>query len=142
MESREPSASLGPRLAERAAEVQRLEDQLRALARDLMLTEQHQRRGLALVLHDHVQQPLVAARMQLGQIRRSDKKAVESALTAVESMISEALNASRSLAVELNPTILHEAGAGRCSELAGQTDGEEAFVQGPGPGRPRRLPGG
>ncbi len=102
--------TLEQRVAERTAEALQLADQLRALAVELSQTEQRERKRLATILHDHIQQLLVAAQMHLSLVKRADKTTIESAVQGVESIIKEAIEASRSLTVELSPPILHQAG--------------------------------
>jgi two-component system sensor histidine kinase UhpB len=103
--------TLERRVAERTAEVQEQSEQLRALASDLSQAEQQERRRIAKILHDHIQQLLVAARMHLDALKR--KVALEQALPLAQTIgniLGEAIEASRSLAVELSPPILHDAG--------------------------------
>ena len=108
----ELNASLETRVSERTAEVERLADQLRGLATELARTEQRERRRLAAVLHDHVQQLLVAAQIQLDLLERAEPAAGHTSVAGISSIVSEAIAASRSLAVELSPPILHQAGLG------------------------------
>lgn len=97
-------------LAERSAEVQHLADQLRALASDLSQTEQRERRRLATILHDNIQQLLVGAQMQLSLIKRQDPEVIQSTVQRAASILGEALDASRTLTVELCPPVLHQSG--------------------------------
>jgi PAS domain S-box-containing protein len=107
----ELNASLEQRVEERTAEVQRLADQLRALAVDLSQAEQRERKRLSKILHDHIQQLLVAARMQLEWLKRdSDVQRMHATAQGVDSILREALDASRSLTIELSPPVLHEMG--------------------------------
>ncbi len=103
--------NLEQRAAERTAEVQRQADQLRTLASQLSQAEQRERKRLAKVLHDHVQQLIVGARMHVGRLKQ-DKPGEQRRPIAehIEAMLSEALEASRSLAVELSPPVLDDAG--------------------------------
>jgi signal transduction histidine kinase len=112
-EVRALNATLEARVAERTAEVARLADHLRALASELADVEQQERRRLALILHDHVQQILVGARMQVEALRRrlGDPSAPELCLD-LDASLREAIDASRSLAVELSPPVLRDAGIG------------------------------
>lgn len=50
--------------------LERRADQLRAMASELTLVEQRERRRLAQILHDHLQQLLVAAKIKIGMLRR------------------------------------------------------------------------
>ncbi len=98
--------TLEHRVTERTAEVQSQAEQLRALAADLSRAEQQERKRLAQVLHDHIQQLLVAARMHVESLKLDgvDGRAVPLGL------LSEAIEACRSLAVELSPPVLHRMG--------------------------------
>ncbi|WP_295884897.1 PAS domain S-box protein [uncultured Thiohalocapsa sp.] len=85
--------------------------QLRALASELSQAEQRERKRIAKILHDHVQQLIVAAHMQVGTLRRDIRPERRSAIAqSVEGILNEALETSRSLAVELSPPILEDAG--------------------------------
>ncbi len=117
-------------LAERTAEVQRLADQLRALAVELSQAEQRERKRLSKVLHDHIQQLLVAARMQLEWMKSDGSPLrLQGTAQAVDSILREALEASRSLTVELSPPVLHQAGLiGGLNWLAAQMREKNQFT--------------
>ena len=105
--------SLEHRIQERTLELQHRSDQLRALALDLTETESRERKRLAQVLHDHFQQLVSAAKLKVGIIRRrlTDPALLET-VKQVENLLEETINASRSLATELSPPVLHDAGLG------------------------------
>jgi signal transduction histidine kinase/ActR/RegA family two-component response regulator len=105
---RELNKSLDQRVNVRTAEVQRQARRLHVLAAELALTEQRERKRLAAVLHDHIQQILVAARMHLSLVKRAGSMTLGPAVQGVESLIREAIDATRSLAVDLSPPILHQ----------------------------------
>jgi len=108
---RELNQTLEERVAERTAEVQELADQLRALASQLSRTEQRERRRLARILHDDIQQYMVSAQIQLGRIKQMGKtKQLQEIVQTMASILQEALNASRTLAVDLSPPVLYEMG--------------------------------
>lgn len=100
---------LEARVAERTRELQHRAEQLARLTSELNLAEQRERRRLAHVLHDHLQQVLVGAKIHLELYSRQPAADAEAAL-GVRSLIDEAIAVSRSLTVELAPPILHEAG--------------------------------
>ena len=103
--------SLEERVAEQTAEVRRRADQLRALAVELSQAEQRERKRLSQILHDHIQQLIVAARMQIDWFEREkDPERRRTAANGVRGILGEALEASRSLAVELSPPALHQSG--------------------------------
>jgi PAS domain S-box-containing protein len=85
-------------------------EQLRALVSELTLAEQRERKRLALVLHDHIQQLLVAAKFRLAVLGRDERDTVKQATREIDELIDESIAESRSLAAELSPPVLHESG--------------------------------
>jgi len=115
--------TLEDRIAERTAELGQRAGQLRALAAELSQTEQRERRQLAHLLHDELQQLLVASRMHLGHVRRClrDKELVKM-VGQVDGLLDQAITESRSLVAQLSPTVLYERGLAAGLEwLAGQS---------------------
>ncbi len=99
------------RVIERTMETTRLADQLRALAAEASQTEQRERRRLATILHDHIQQLLVAAHLQVDALKaRVGGNGAAASTEALDSILTEALEASRNLTVELSPPILQQEG--------------------------------
>jgi PAS domain S-box-containing protein len=85
--------------------------QLRALAGELTMTEQRERKRLSIILHDGLQQHLAAAKLQVGGLREQvQDDAARESVGAAETMLAEALQISRSLTAELSPPILHDGG--------------------------------
>jgi len=74
------------------------------------MTEQRERRRLAEVLHDHIQQLLVAAKYRLSGLAHSSDSMQREATQKIEELIDESIAASRSLTAELSPPILHDGG--------------------------------
>ena len=109
-ELRRAKDELEQRVRERTEELALRAGQLQALAGELTLTEQRERRRLAQVLHDHIQQLLVAAKFRVTTLGRGGNDSVKLAVREAEGMIDECIAASRSLTAELSPYILHEAG--------------------------------
>lgn len=101
---------LEQRVAERTIELKRRADQLARLSSELTLAEQRERRRLATVLHDHLQQILVGAKLRLTVLRRKVDPDEADAVDLVAGLVDDAIEASRSLTVQLSPPILHEAG--------------------------------
>jgi PAS domain S-box-containing protein len=85
-------------------------EQLRRLTGELTLVEQRERRRLAKVLHDHLQQLLVGARFRTSVLSRIGDSRVARSAGEIETLLEEALAASRSLTAELSPPVLHEGG--------------------------------
>ncbi len=96
----------------RTAELRRSQEQLRALAAELTLTEQRERQRFASQLHDHLQQLLVLGKLKLTQAKRAvDAVPVGvSLLEQVDEAVNTALDYSRSLIAELSPPVLRQYG--------------------------------
>ena len=104
------AASLEDRVWQRTADLERRTEQLRELHAELSEAEQRERRQLAELLHDGLQQLLVAAKMQVGAVRSRPDEAVGSRLDEVDELLAQSIDASRSLTMELSPPALHERG--------------------------------
>lgn len=86
-------------------------EQLRALASELTLTEQRERRRLAQVLHDNLQQMLVAAKMQVNRAtRKAGNSDLALSLRGIDDLLDQSITESRSLTVELSPPVLFDRG--------------------------------
>jgi signal transduction histidine kinase/CheY-like chemotaxis protein len=108
---REMNETLEARIAERTLIAEQRAAQLRALASELALTEQRERRRLAQVLHDHLQQILVAAKLKIGLLKkRIEVQEQRDRLQRVDELLDESIGVSRSLTVELSPPVLYDAG--------------------------------
>jgi len=102
---------LNDALTQRTYEAEQRTAQLRLLAAQFTQIENRERRRLALLLHDHLQQLLVGSRMKLGLLKQQVKNLpVSTSVAEAAEMIDEAIAVSRSLSVELSPPILYEAG--------------------------------
>lgn len=93
-------------------EVAERTSQLRALGGDLLRAEAKERERIAGVLHDHLQQLIVSARMRTDVVasRATGEDAVE--LGRALETLREACLASRELSVDLDPPLLREEGVG------------------------------
>jgi len=108
---RDLTQNLEHQVAERSAHVERQASQLRALASDLSRAEQRERKRLARILHDDVQQLIVGARIQVQALQgNTDAEGRDAATLRIEQTLDEALTTTRSLAVELSPPMLDETG--------------------------------
>lgn len=99
---------LEAKVQQRTAELQMRADQLSRLASELTVAEQRERHRLARVLHDHLQQLLVAAQMRLSELSAGAERQNKIKLDQLQELVSEAISESRSLTVELAPPILRE----------------------------------
>ncbi len=95
------------KVAERTEVAEKRAALLQSMASDLLNAEQRERRRLAHLLHDHLQQLLTAGQMRahlLGE--QTADEDTRSMLDELTDLLSEAVDASRSLAVELSPPVL------------------------------------
>lgn len=85
-------------------------NQLRALASELTRAEQRERQRVSGILHDRVQQTLAAAKLRLGMLGALMPAGEGQALAAqVGELLSTAIGAVRTLAVEMSPPVLKDA---------------------------------
>ena len=80
--------------------------QVRKLAADLTEAEQHERKRVAQVLHDDLQQLLYAVQFKLELARKADEGSVARVLDETETLVGQAVQATRSLTVDLSPPVL------------------------------------
>ncbi|HET8721712.1 MAG TPA: ATP-binding protein [Nitrospira sp.] len=105
----EALADLTRHLEERISE---RTQQLRALATELNLAEQQERKRLAVELHDHLQHLLVLGKIKIGQGKRyaQQSPAVIELMRQVDDVLSDALRYTRTLVAELSPAVLRDHG--------------------------------
>ncbi len=112
--------TLEQRVAERTRLAEQRALQVRALARELAEVEQRERRRLAEILHDHLQQLLVGARLNISllqsQARRED---LLEPVRQVDDLLKQSLDLSRTLTVELSPPALQDGLVAALAWLAG-----------------------
>ena len=98
-------------IAKDLSQQMRLQRQLRAAAAEAALTEERERRKLALQLHDGLGQLLALTSVKLGMLRNATP---DSSLTPqireLENFLSEAHELTSSLSFQLSPPILHDVG--------------------------------
>jgi PAS domain S-box-containing protein len=110
-ELRSFNETLEQRAAERSRVAEQRTDQLRRLASELNQAEHRERRRLAITLHDHLQQLLVAAQLRLAPMRNrtTDPNSAKS-LQDAHDLIAQSIDVSRSLAIDLSPPVLQDRG--------------------------------
>jgi len=128
---RELNATLESRVAERTEELEHRTWQLEKLALELSQAEDRERKRLAVILHDDLQQQLAAAMFHAGAISsrvKEDLSLRETAVT-VDQMLMEAMQTSRSLSHELFPAMLqHGTLAGAIEWLGNQMQAKHGLV--------------
>jgi len=102
---------LEERVGERTLELQTRMHQLQNLAGQLNRAEEEERRRIAQVIHDHLQQLLVAARLAVDTLSiRTRGTPTEKSLKSLLDILSESIHVARSLTAELYPSVLHQEG--------------------------------
>ncbi len=105
------TGTLEERVKERTQELATSYTRLRALATDLTIAEQTERRRLAAELHDYLAQLLVVTRMKIGQLLKQDHdQDVRKTLQDADQLLLQSLDYTRSLVSELTPQALYESG--------------------------------
>ena len=103
--------TLEQRVAKRTAEAVEQAQKLRLLSAELSLAEEAERRRIAEMLHEDLQQLLVAARMQLAALcRTQDAAQREPIAREIADLLERSFQLTRSLSVELAPPVLYEHG--------------------------------
>ncbi|MBS0374643.1 MAG: GAF domain-containing protein [Proteobacteria bacterium] len=98
--------------------------QLRELAADLEAAEERERRQIATDLHDDLGQTLAAAQIRLAALRAHPDREVAGAAQALTGLVDRAALATRSLAAQLAPMVLHELGLAAALEVLGEEIGQ------------------
>jgi len=115
--------TLERRVAKRTAEAVEQAQKLRLLSAELSLAEEAERRRIAEMLHEDLQQLLVAARMQLAALCRTrDSVQREAIAREIADVLERSFKLTKSLTVELAPPVLSEHGLAAALEwLAAET---------------------
>jgi signal transduction histidine kinase len=115
--------TLEGRVAKRTAEAVKQAQKLRLLSAELSLAEEAERRRIAEMLHEDLQQLLAAARMQLAALCRTQDGAQREAIAReIADALERSFRLTRSLSVELAPPVLYEHGLAAALEwLAAET---------------------
>jgi signal transduction histidine kinase len=96
-------------LQEANATLQKRTDQLERLGRELTLVEQHERRRLAGILHDQLQQLLVAAKYNVAIVEgRLQDETLREVTARIKRVLDDAITQSQSLTLALCPPVLRE----------------------------------
>ncbi len=104
---RELNATLETKVAQRTAELQRRARQLQRLTLELSQAEERERRRIAVILHEDLQQQIAGAKFHLNLVRnwaREDRQRRE--VDTVDAMLKAAIEQSRSLSTDLSPAVL------------------------------------
>jgi signal transduction histidine kinase len=86
--------------------------QFQTLTLDISEAESRERKRLAEILHDDLQQVLAGAKFHLSLLRNRAKydPSLQATAAQIDHMIKDAIDKSRSLSHELCPAVLHHSG--------------------------------
>ncbi len=99
------------RVARRTEDLARQSQQLRLLAAALTETEQRERRRMAHIIHDDLQQLLAAAKMSIARLRgQRDAEKLVSGIREAGRILDEAMQVAQNLSKQLRPPVLYERG--------------------------------
>jgi PAS domain S-box-containing protein len=102
---------LEERVQHRTAQLQERTIQLRALASTLILAEERERTRIARLVHDHLQQMLVAALLNIRMLKsKDDHEALAADFDNLDNLLKDAIETTHTLTAELSPAVLHQCG--------------------------------
>jgi len=107
-------AELERQVAERTELAETRARQLQTLARELLEAEERERRRIAQLLHDDLQQLLAGAKLQLQSVDQYGSNAP--ILSKIDGLLKDSLAKIRSLSHELSPPVLHHSGLSAAME--------------------------
>ncbi|HET6528490.1 MAG TPA: PAS domain S-box protein [Balneolaceae bacterium] len=108
--------TLEKRIAERTAELQERAAKLRDLTAKLTSAKQQERKRLAAILHDDLQQLLVSAKMHIGFIHSDNSDIDTESADKAKRILDQAIHLARDLTTKLRPPALFEAGLSHALE--------------------------
>ena len=120
LELRQARDLLEKRVEERTRDLAGTTQQLRALATELILTEERERRTVANALHDSLGPLLSFSKRELGTLRKTIPAQFGETLDYIRGQISQAIVQTRSLTIDLSPPTLYTLGLGHALEELGE----------------------
>lgn len=112
---KQSNIELERRIAERTQTLVIYQERLRALAAELSVTEDRERRRLAAELHDYLAQLLVLCRIKIAQGKQHlhNGPMTEEMLGGIDQIVAQSLTYTRSLIADLSPQVLYQFGLPR-----------------------------
>lgn len=94
-----------------AAQLLESTTQLHALAGALILAEERERTRISRLIHDHLQQMLVAALLNFRMLKaKSGDAGLAADFDSIEGMLKDTIATAQTLTAELSPSVLHQYG--------------------------------
>lgn len=105
---RRVNAELEFRVAARTTELQHRARQLQKLTLELSQAEERERRRVAVLLHEDLQQQIAGAKFHLSLVRsRAEDDRQRTCVDKVDGILTETIEKSRSLSHDLSPAVVH-----------------------------------
>jgi PAS domain S-box-containing protein len=105
---RDLNATLESKVTQRTAELAQRARQLQKLTLELSQAEERERRRIAVVLHEDLQQQISGAKFHLSLLRgRIQPEVQQEVVHRIDEMLKEAIEKSRRLSHDLSPAVLH-----------------------------------
>lgn len=96
-------------------------EMLRSLSSELVMTEERERRRIAVDLHDNIGQTLAMTKIKLNALQQQvDHSDLAKPLAEILEMVDESIRQTRSLTRELSPSVLYELGLVEALEWLGE----------------------
>ena len=133
---------LDRRVAQRTQELAESQARLRALVAELTMTEERERRRLAVDLHDTLAQSLAVINMYLWRVRellgdQANGASFKEVLGNLDTTVDDSIKYTRSLIAELSPPVLYDLGLPAAFRWLGEQMGRHGLrveVDGPADG--------
>lgn len=105
------------------------QQQLRKMAAELLLTEERERRQIAVALHDSIGQILAFSSIELSNLLKTAPREQTDRLNNVHRLVEQAISETRSLTCDLSPAVLYTFGLDAAMEqLAEQFSSEHSIL--------------
>ncbi len=106
---RDLNATLESKVAQRTAQLQQRARQLQKMTLEVSQAEDRERKRMAEILHDDLQQIIAGAKFHLGLLRNRVKydASLQALALQIDQMLKDAIEKSRGLSHELSPAMLH-----------------------------------
>ncbi|RJP76512.1 MAG: GAF domain-containing protein [Desulfobacteraceae bacterium] len=105
------NAKLYAHVIQKERDLRTVSEKLRSLSSELLLTEERERRRIAVDLHDRIGHALANVRIQLGLLQEAKgEKSAAKILQTIHDQIDQSISDTQSLTFELSPPVLYDLG--------------------------------
>lgn len=122
------NARLYDRIRGKEKDLRILSDKLRSLSSEIVLTEERERRRIAVELHDRIGHALTNVRIQLGLLQDAEPDEQRPIKEKIDALVDESIQDVHSLTFDLSPPVLYDLGLEAALEwLAYQTQDQHGI---------------